>query len=106
MPADTTKKQLGRRGGVTNQLNLSTLHSAKGTKYYAIIILGLDQGELPSLNWANRTPERMEAARRLLSVGITRARDEVHLFYSGFRQDRQNRRYEEGPSEFLKGLLS
>lgn len=103
--ADTTKAQLGRRDGAPKQLNLLTLHSAKGTEYDVVIILGLDQGEFPSPNWADKTPEQMEEARRLFYVGITRARDEVHLLYSGFRQDRYYRRYEDGPSEFLQGLL-
>jgi DNA helicase-2/ATP-dependent DNA helicase PcrA len=103
--ANTTKAQLGRRDGAPRQLNLLTLHSAKGTEYDVVIILGLDQGEFPSPNWADKTAEQMEEARRLFYVGITRARDEVHLLYSGFRQDRYNRRYEDGPSEFLDGLL-
>ena len=71
-----------------------------------VIILGLDQGEFPSPNWSDNTPERMEEARRLFYVGLTRARDQVHLMYSGFRQDRYNRIWREGPSQFLDGLLS
>lgn len=101
----TTKAQLGRRDGAPKQLNLLTLHSAKGTEYDVVIILGLDQGEFPSPNWADNTPERMEEARRLFYVGITRARDNVHLMYSGFRQDRFGRTWREGPSQFLDGLL-
>ncbi|MCK6436674.1 ATP-dependent helicase [Rivihabitans pingtungensis] len=102
----TTKAQLGRRDGAPRQLNLLTLHSAKGTEYDIVIILGLDQGEFPSPNWSDNTPERMEEARRLFYVGLTRARDQVHLMYSGFRQDRYNRIWREGPSQFLDGLLS
>jgi len=101
----TTKAQLGRRDGAPRQLNLLTLHSAKGTEYDVVIILGLDQGEFPSPKWADNTPEKMEEARRLFYVGLTRARDQVHLMYSGFRQDRYNRIWREGPSQFLAGLL-
>lgn len=101
----TTKAQLGRRDGAPKQLNLLTLHSAKGTEYDVVIILGLDQGEFPSPNWADNTPERMDEARRLFYVGITRARDKVHLMYSGFRQDRFGRTWREGRSQFLDGLL-
>ncbi|TRU56205.1 MAG: ATP-dependent helicase [Microcystis aeruginosa Ma_QC_Ch_20071001_M135] len=104
--AGTTKVQLGRRDGAPKQLNLLTLHSAKGTEYDVVIILGLDQGEFPSPNWADKSPESMQEARRLFYVGITRARDEVHLMYSGFRRDRYGRTYREGPSEFLNDLLS
>lgn len=101
----TTMAQLGRRDGAPRQLNLLTLHSAKGMEYDVVIILGLDQGEFPSPNWSDNTSERMEEARRLFYVGLTRARDQVHLMYSGFRQDRYNRIWREGPSQFLDGLL-
>ena len=101
----TTKAQLGRRDGAPKQLNLLTLHSAKGTEFDVVIILGLDQGEFPSPNWSDNTPERMEEARRLFYVGITRARVQVHLMYSGFRQNRFGRIWRDGPSQFLDGLL-
>lgn len=105
--AGTTKAQLGRRDGAPKQLNLLTLHSAKGTEYDVVIILGLDQGEFPSPSWMDNTPQKMEEARRLFYVGITRARDEVHLVYSGFKHkpDRYGRIWSEGPSQFLDGLL-
>lgn len=105
--AGTTKAQLGRRDGAPKQLNLLTLHSAKGTEYDVVIILGLDQGEFPSPGWMDNTRPKMEEARRLFYVGITRARDEVHLVYSGFKHkpDRYGRIWSEGPSQFLDGLL-
>ena len=101
----TTKAQLGRRDGAPKQLNLLTLHSAKGTEYDVVIILGLDEGDFPSPNWADNTPERMEEARRLFYVGITRARHEVHLLYSGFTENKYGRKFANGPSQFLNGLL-
>lgn len=101
----TTKAQLGRRDGAPKQLNLLTLHSAKGTEYDVVIILGLDEGDFPSPSWADNTPERMEEARRLFYVGITRARHEAHLLYSGFTENRYGRRFANGPSQFLNVLL-
>lgn len=103
--SETTKAQLGRRDGAPRQLNLLTLHSAKGTEYDVAIILGLDQGDFPSPKWSDNTPERIDEARRLFYVGITRARDEVHLLFSGFRLNPYGRKYHEGPSEFLDGLV-
>jgi DNA helicase-2/ATP-dependent DNA helicase PcrA len=100
----TPKAELGRRDGAPKQLNLLTLHSAKGTEYDVVIILGLDQGLFPSPGWADNTPEKMEEARRLFYVGITRAREEVHLLYSGFEENKYGRRFYNGPSEFLNGL--
>jgi len=104
--AGTSMAQLGRRDGAPEQLNLLTLHSAKGTEYDVVIILGLDEGEFPSPRWADNTPEKMEEARRLFYVGITRARDEVHLLYCGFRLDKYQRVWRDGPSQFLNDLLS
>lgn len=100
----TAKEELGRRDGASKQLNLLTLHSAKGTEYDVVIILGLDQGLFPSPGWADNTPEKMEEARRLFYVGITRAREEVYLLYSGFEENKYGRRFYNGPSEFLNGL--
>jgi DNA helicase-2/ATP-dependent DNA helicase PcrA len=101
---ETTKARLGRRDGSPNQLNLVTLHSAKGTEYDVVIILGLDQGSFPS-GYFDNTPAKMAEARRLFYVGITRARDEVQLLYSGFTQNKYGKKYYEGPSEFLEGLV-
>ena len=101
----TTKAELGRRDGAPEQLNLLTLHSAKGTEYDVVIILGLDQGHLPSPRFFDRTPDQMAEARRLFYVGVTRTRDEVHLLYSGFDENLTNgNRYYNGPSEFLNGI--
>jgi DNA helicase-2/ATP-dependent DNA helicase PcrA len=72
---------LGGRDGSPNHLNLLTLHSAKGCEYDVVIMVGLDLGSLP---WRNETPEKLRESRRLFYVGLTRARDEVHMLYSGF----------------------
>lgn len=72
---------LGGRDGSPDHLNLLTLHSAKGCEYDVVIMVGLDLGNLP---WRNETPEKLRESRRLFYVGLTRARDEVHMLYSGF----------------------
>jgi DNA helicase-2/ATP-dependent DNA helicase PcrA len=100
----TSKAELGRRDGAPKQLNLLTLHSAKGTEYDLVIILGLDQGSFPSPSWSDNTLEKMEEAKRLFYVGITRAREEVHLLYSGFEENKYGKRFYNGPSEFLNGI--
>lgn len=46
-------------------------------------MLGLDQGTLP---WNNATPGQLAEDRRVFYVGLTRARDAVHLLYSGWIQ--------------------
>lgn len=74
-------RSLGRRDGSPNHLNLLTLHSAKGCEYDVVIMLGLDLGTFP---WRNEKPTALRESRRLFYVGLTRARDEVHMLYSGW----------------------
>lgn len=61
-----------------NCVQLMTLHSAKGLEFDTVIISGLEEGILPS-NHALYQPETLEEERRLLYVGITRARERLFI---------------------------
>jgi DNA helicase-2/ATP-dependent DNA helicase PcrA len=87
------------QGGSPDHLNLITLHSAKGLEFDVVVLMGMDQDKLPS--WSADTPEKKLEARRLFYVGITRAKHEVHLTYSGWTENKYGRRFHKGPSEFL-----
>ncbi len=89
----------GGQSGAPDHLNLITLHSAKGMEFDVVIMMGIEQGRIPS--WAAKTDESKRKPRRLFCVGLTRARHEVHMTFSGFNVDRYDRRHENGPSEFL-----
>ena len=91
---------LGRNDGSPEQVNLLTLHSAKGSEFDVVIILGLDLGSLP---WRNEGPDRLRESRRLFYVGLTRARDEVYMLYSGWVDTPRGRRHW-GRSPFLDEL--
>ena len=89
----------GGQGGSSDHLNLTTLHSAKGLEYDVVIMVGLEQGRIPS--WNDNTEHALREQRRLFYVGLTRARHEVHLLYSGWYQNRQGRIFQNGHSPFI-----
>jgi DNA helicase-2/ATP-dependent DNA helicase PcrA len=84
-------------GGVT----LATLHAAKGLEWDAVCCVGLQDGTVP-FSYAE-TPEAIEEERRLLYVGMTRARTHLSLSWASARQPggRGSRR----PSRFLAPIL-
>eukprot|EP00873_Tetraselmis_striata_P030563 jgi/Tetstr1/450827/TSEL_037863.t1 len=98
--ADLDLASLGGRDGSPLHLNLLTLHSAKGCEYDVVIMVGLDLGSLP---WRNELPAARRESRRLFYVGLTRARDEIHMLYSGYVDTRSGRMYW-GRSPFLNEL--
>jgi DNA helicase-2/ATP-dependent DNA helicase PcrA len=76
-----------------------TLHSAKGLEFPVVAVAGLEEGLLPHYN-ANKTAEDLEEERRLLYVGMTRARE--RLLLTTCRRRRIAGRYQDQqPSPFL-----
>ena len=65
---------LAAGGGVS----VMTLHSAKGLEFEAVLVTGLEDGLVPHFN-AQGAPEDVEEERRLLYVGMTRARRRLLL---------------------------
>lgn len=83
---------------VGQAVTLSTLHAAKGLEWDAVALVGLDEGLLPFV--LAEGPAQLAEERRLLYVGITRAREHLHLSWSGGRNGGQR-----PPSRFLSGVL-
>ncbi|WP_329235332.1 ATP-dependent DNA helicase UvrD2 [Streptomyces canus] len=81
-------------------VTLASLHSAKGLEWDAVFLVGVAEGMMP-ITYA-KTDEQIEEERRLLYVGVTRARERLHVSWSLSRSPggRPNRR----PSRFLEGL--
>ncbi len=68
----------------TEQLNLSTIHQAKGLEFKVVFVIMLCDGLFPS-NRSLDSIEGEEEERRLFYVAITRAKDELYLSYPMIR---------------------
>ncbi len=81
---------------------LLTLHAAKGLEFPVVFIVGLNDGTLPHSRSFD-DPEEMLEERRLLYVGITRAKERLYLV---FAQNRSSYGYAEpvDPSRFLNDI--
>ena len=68
-------------GGV---VTLMTLHTAKGLEFPVVFVTGLEDGTFPHLR-SLADPKELEEERRLAYVGITRARERLHLSRAAVR---------------------
>ncbi len=67
-------------------ITMMTLHNAKGVEYPVVIIVGVEQENLPI--WRSMDdPQKLAEERRVLYVGITRAKNAVYLFSTNDRED-------------------
>ena len=74
----------GLQGGDDSEIDadaitLITLHQAKGLEYDAVFLVGLEDGMLPHSR-SLEDPAQLEEERRLLYVGMTRARKRLYMF--------------------------
>ncbi|MDR0836898.1 MAG: ATP-dependent helicase [Propionibacteriaceae bacterium] len=78
----------GGGGGGGSGVRVMTLHTAKGLEFDSVALLGVHDGTLPFA--LATTPAQIAEENRLLYVGITRARDALHISWVGSQ-----------PSQFL-----
>ena len=84
-----------------NQVRLMSLHAAKGLEFRYVFIVGMEDGTLP--HEASLDEGRLEEERRLLYVGITRAKEQLWLSHSR-RASRWGATVGLQPSRFLDEL--
>ncbi|MBI3836554.1 MAG: UvrD-helicase domain-containing protein [Planctomycetia bacterium] len=85
-----------------DRVTLMTLHASKGLEFPVVFIVALEEGLLPHER-SREHNELLEEERRLLFVGITRAREELQLSLATYREFRGQRR-RTVPSQFLMEL--
>jgi ATP-dependent DNA helicase Rep len=92
---------LADRADEQDVITLSTLHAAKGLEWPHVMLVGINEGLLPFKSGDEEmTPERLEEERRLMYVGITRAR--TTLMVSHLRRRKKGRETVAGvPSRFI-----
>ena len=78
---------------------LMTLHAAKGLEYPVVFVIGMEEGVFPHLRTLTE-PDELEEERRLAYVGITRARERLHLSSAWARMLHGTTQYNP-PSRFL-----
>lgn len=90
------------------QVNLMTMHSAKGLEFDTVFMVGMEEGLFPHSRSAI-DPAAMEEERRLCYVGITRAKRKVFLtraikrhFYGSIQANPPSRFLSEIPEELIE----
>jgi DNA helicase-2/ATP-dependent DNA helicase PcrA len=77
-PPNATSDLAGKPVLDEDVLTLTTIHSAKGMEWDVVYVLNVVDGSFPS-EFSTGKAELIEEERRLLYVGLTRARDDLHL---------------------------
>ena len=98
--AELEQRSEAQHAPTVEGVTLASLHAAKGLEWDAVFLVGLTDGTMPIQH--AETPEEVEEERRLLYVGVTRARRVLFLSWAQARAagGRKTRRR----SRFLSGL--
>ncbi|MCQ3931655.1 MAG: hypothetical protein DPW16_14455 [Chloroflexi bacterium] len=92
----------------TNAPTLLTLHAAKGLEFPVVFIIGLEEGLLPyrkAMEDSNPVTREHQLGeeRRLMYVGLTRAKDRIYLVYT-FKRMMWGQSDISTPSRFLRDI--
>ncbi|MEU9705137.1 ATP-dependent DNA helicase UvrD2 [Streptomyces sp. NPDC047981] len=98
--AELDERAAAQHAPTVQGVTLASLHAAKGLEWDAVFLVGLTEGMMP-ITYA-KTDEQVEEERRLLYVGVTRAR--LHLSLSWALSRSPGGRASRRPTRFLQGL--
>ena len=97
-------------GDADEAVTLMTLHSSKGLEYSYVFMVGLEDGLFPSSR-SQLDPRDLEEERRLMYVGMTRAKEKLYLahstsrlLYGSYSSSPASRFLEEIPEEYMEGF--
>jgi DNA helicase-2/ATP-dependent DNA helicase PcrA len=96
---ELAERQAAQHEPTRNAVTLATLHSAKGLEWDTVYLIGLTEGYLP-ISYA-KTPQAIDEERRLLYVGVTRARATLRMSWAQAAPHRSSARVR---SRFLEEL--
>ncbi len=86
----------------TDRVTLMTLHASKGLEFPVVFLVAVEQGLLPHER-SRENLDQLEEERRLMFVGITRAKEELQISHAVYRDFRGQRKMAI-PSPFLMDL--
>ena len=98
--AELDERSAEQHAPTVEGITLASLHSAKGLEWDAVFLVGTSEGLMP-ISMAEGV-EAVEEERRLMYVGITRAREHLHISWA--RSRTPGGRATRKPSRFLDGL--
>ena len=99
--AELDERAAAQHAPAVEGVTLASLHAAKGLEWDAVFLVGMSEGLMPislAEGW-----DAVEEERRLLYVGITRAREHLHLSWARARTP--GGRATRSRSRFLEGLF-
>ena len=91
------EQRIESRRADSDCVTLATLHASKGLEFTEVFLLNVNEGMIPYHRAVME--EEIEEERRLFYVGMTRAKQKLHLYCVRERYNRQMR-----PSRFLEPL--
>jgi DNA helicase-2/ATP-dependent DNA helicase PcrA len=87
----------------TDQLILSTIHSAKGLEWHTVFVIWALDGRFPSVHTLHKE-EELEEELRLMYVAATRAKENLFFTYPGDVYDRSSGLILNQPSRYIDNI--